>query len=349
MKQQKPTLNQLKWYENQIFNCKTLEEISVLLNCSKNELLLHSYNPEYYQFSIPKKSGTFRIIEAPNESLKRLQRNLNQYLQAVYYLNQSVCSYGYVISILGEKQTKNIYTNATQHLAKPFMLNTDFKDFFHQIKIDDVTQIFKSEFFNFDIYTATTLAKLCCYKDRLPMGTPTSPVLSNLYTLKLDNELLQWAKKHNTSYTRFVDDLTFSSVTTSFSPLHFKQINEIALRHKLNFNEEKTRYLNSDDIKTVTGLVLNTTVDIDNAYYLELGKDLIRLKNVMEVYYITGKTHIITFLKTFKQELFGKINFIGTIEGRNSKQFLNYLNLFYNALEPDTDLVQRWTKFSNYV
>lgn len=349
MNHQKLTLNQIKWNNRQISDCKTFTHLAALLNCSKNQLNLFSFNPIYYHFPIPKKNGDFRQIEAPSLELKALQRNLNFYLQSVYYLNQTKASYGYVLKVSGGKPTKDIYTNALNHLGNSYMLNADFKDFFHQITIEDVSTIFKSNLFNFDTYTAHTLAKICCYNNRLPMGAPTSPVLSNLYAVGLDEDLNTWAKNNNITFTRFVDDLTFSSKKTPFTPILFNQISEISLKHHLIFNTSKTKYYDDKDVKTVTGLVLNDTVDIDNAYYVELEKDIIRLKNVMEVYNITGKVQNITFLKTFKQEIFGKLNFIATIEGRQSKEYLQYLNSYYDALQPSNELVQRWTKFSNYL
>lgn len=344
------TLNQIKKNNLKIYNCKNSKDLATLLNYTNKDIVLHAFEPAYYHFKIPKKTkGKFRNIEAPNLELKKLQRKLNYYLQSVYYLNQSKASYGYIIKTIGHKTTKNIYTNALQHLGNNYLLNADFKDFFHQIKIDDVSAIFKSNLFNFDNYTAYTLAKICTYKGRLPMGAPTSPVLSNLYTIHLDNKLNNWATLNNITFTRFVDDLSFSSKNTPILETHFNQINNIALQYHLKFNPTKTKYFGLLDTKKVTGLVLNQTVDIDKEFYTELNKDLDRLHKVIEVHHITNKTQGLSFLKEFKQQIIGKINFIRTIEGQNSKQYLNYLDKFHNALEVSDNLINRWTKFSNYI
>ncbi|AMC10200.1 hypothetical protein Lupro_02555 [Lutibacter profundi] len=350
MKNQKLTLNQIKRNDVLIKKCKTSKQIASLLNCSAKELTLHSFEPIYYHFKVPKKrKGAFRYIEAPSQEIKHLQRKLNYYLQSVYYLNQSKASYGYIIKAIGQKNTKNIYTNALQHLGSTYMLNADFKDFFHQIALNDVVQIFKSKLFNFNKNTAYTLAKICTYKGRLPMGAPTSPALSNLYSIALDHDLSTWATLNKLIFTRFVDDLSFSSKNNLLNQTHFKQINNIALKYHLNFNPNKTKYFSKTDKKIVTGLVLNNTVDIDKSYYNELDKDINRLQKVIEVHHITGKTQGLAFLKEFKQQIMGKINFISTIEGKNSKQYLTYLNSFHNALEVNNELVNRWTKFSNYI
>lgn len=349
MKTQKLNKNQIKRKNEQLTQCKNLPQIARLLKTTPKELTLLAFEPLYYHFTIPKKNGNFRHIEAPSKELKRIQRNLNHFLQCVYYLNQSKASYGYIIKANGQKTVKNIYTNALQHLGNNYMLNADFKDFFHQIKIADINTIFKGKLFNFDNHTAYTLAKICSYKERLPMGAPTSPALSNLYTLNFDKTLRAWATNNNFVFTRFVDDLSFSSKNNPITNLHFEQINTIAVAYHLKFNTQKTKFFNKEDKKTVTGLVLNETVDIDNAYYKELDKDLVRLTNVMEVYYITNKIQGLAFLKAFKQQIMGKINFIRTIEGVNSSQYNSYLNKFQQALEPSDNLINRWTKFSNYL
>jgi len=136
MKNQKLSLNQIKRNDVQIKNCKNTKQLAKLLHATPRDITLHSFQPMYYHFKIPKKhKGEFRHIEAPSPGLKRLQRKLNIYLQSVYYLQQSTASYGYIIKAVGQKNNKNIYTNALQHLGNDYMLNADFKDFFHQISI----------------------------------------------------------------------------------------------------------------------------------------------------------------------------------------------------------------------
>ena len=350
MKNQKLSLNQIKSYDAKLKHCKTTQQLATLLHTTAREITLHSFEPIYYHFTIPKKrKGEFRFIEAPSLALKNLQRKLNTYLQSVYYLQQPKASYGYIIKAIGQKSTKNIYTNALQHLGNNYLLNADFKNFFHQITLTDVSNIFKSNIFNFDNNTAHTLAKICTYKGRLPMGAPTSPALSNLYTIAMDKELNKWATNKQFIYTRFVDDLSFSSKNKPITKTDFNQITAITANYHLNFNPNKTNYFGINDKKTVTGLVLNKTVDIDKEYYLELDKDLNRLHKVMEVHYITNKTQGLSFLKEFKQQIIGKINFIKMIEGSNSKEYLSYIHKFHDALEVSDNLINRWTKFSNYI
>jgi len=229
------------------------------------------------------------------------------------------------------------------------MINADFEDFFHQISLSGVKNIFSSYPFRFDRYTANTLAKICCYKERLPMGAPTSPVLSNFYVLSLDKKLSHWAKQNEITYTRFVDDLTFSSKKKVLDSTHFHEINLIAQKSGLLFNTEKTKYYLPEDDKIITGLILRDTVDIVPDFYIELEKDLQRLKAVNEVTYITGKSGTPPMLTSFKQEIMGKIAFIAQIESKDSKEYTRYMNLFFDAENPPEELSVRWTKFGNYL
>lgn len=349
MKEQKLTYKVLKSRAQKFCRCKNLEDLSLLFSIPKKNWVLFAFEPLYYHFSIAKSNGKLRHIEAPDRELKKIQRKLNSYLKCVYYLHKSKASYGYIVKTLDGKLTKNIKTNALQHLGCNYLLNADFKDFFHQIKIKSITEIFNNSPFQFDKYTAHTLAKICTYKDRLPMGTPTSPVLSNFYTLPLDKEISIWANQKQFIYTRFVDDLSFSSKTLPIHQSDFQEIKTISSKYNLYFGESKTRFFKPQETKIVTGLALNKTVDIIPEYYQELQKDIQRLRACIEVNCITGNQLKSTHLKKFKQEIVGKINFIAQIEGYQSNEYIDNLNAFYQAQNPPEDLSIRWTKFGNYL
>ncbi len=345
MKQVKTTLKQLTLQSNLFCSCRDLDDLSKLFKVPKKNFVLMAFEPMYYHFSVPKPNGKSRAIEAPELELKILQRQLNHYLQMVYYLHQSKASYGFVIRVIGSKNVKNICTNAEQHLGCDYLLNADFDDFFHQIKTESVAQIFRKEPFQFDKYTAYTLAKICTYKGRLPMGAPTSPVLSNFYTLPLDHDISTWANRHKMTYTRFVDDLSFSTKNKPITNEHYDDIKTISQKYNLKFGEDKTHFFSPSEAKIVTGLMLNETVDIVPEFYQELDRDIQRLQAVVEVNHISGTA---TKLRPFKQEIMGKIEFIKQIEGAESDEYIRYLNAFYDAQNPTDDLSLRWTKFGNY-
>lgn len=336
-------------YGNDFLKCNDLHQICRVVDVDENRVKLYSIHKKYIEFKVPKQDG-YREIEMPEKNLMQLLRRFNLYLQSAYYIHQTPVAYGFIINVSRETHPKNILENARKHLGHKYMMKLDFKDFFHQITKQQLFKMFKAPPFLFNKKTAQILANLFTYKDRLPMGAPTSPVLSNFVCIDLDNELQQWAKERQISFTRFADDLTFSTGLEKFSETHLKQVTDICLKHQLKLNEHKTVFYDENDVKEVTGLILHKTVDIPREFYNELNDDIRRLKSLVEAGFIV-KHHFEddVFLK-FKQEVKGKINFIGMIEGYNSKVFYRYNKKFKKALEPPGKeiLYARWTHFNYF-
>lgn len=341
------TLSEIRTDAHLLASCHNIDEVCKTIYVSKNEVLLNILHPKYSCFQLRKPNGNLREIEAPAEGLKSIQKQLNYFLQALYFEHQTSASHGYLICPKNEKSQKNILKNAESHLGNSYMLNADFKDFFHQIKLNDVVTIFSGQLLDFNQKDAFALAKLCVYKNHLPMGAPTSPVLSNLYAIPLDNDIQQWADSNQITYTRFVDDLTFSSDNEVFSQKHLDDIVQICSKYSLKLNDKKTSFKDPSDKKMVTGLILNQTVDIPPEFYNQLNKDLFRLKAVYEASILTRQLEHNNLLDKFKQEVQGQVNFIGMVEGYSNPEFRKYRQLFQQTFEVDDELFsKRWTSFS---
>jgi hypothetical protein len=93
----------LKLKQEEFCQIKTVPELAFRLGVATSILLNHADNPGYQVFEIPKKSGKMRLIKDPNNDLKEILRNLNQYLQTIYFLNRSEAAYGFLISPEGIK------------------------------------------------------------------------------------------------------------------------------------------------------------------------------------------------------------------------------------------------------
>jgi len=333
----------------QFINCNSNRAIEATLQLPQMQLAATAFSPQYYYFKIPKSKGGFREIEAPELYLKKIQRKINDYLQFVYYTMNVEASHGFVINPKRQKP-KNIVSNASKHIGNDYMLNVDFDDFFHQISQQEVYQIFTTGPFDFSKTTANTLAKICTNKGRLPMGAPTSPALSNFACIDLDNDLQKWAEDNAITYTRFVDDLSFSS-KKPISRIHLQEIIKITDKYELRLKPTKTKFYGKNQTKSVTGIVVGqNSLSIDEDYYKELNKDLERLQKTVEVHIITGQIYKADALKKFKQEVMGKINFIAIVMGYDSNIYQNYLSAYEDALDPPEKeaLSARWTRFSNY-
>ncbi len=344
----KPYPYQVEEKAGAFLDCHTIPDLKNL-GFDPNHLQLLSLNPPYYSFEMRKRKGGSRTIEAPEYTLKDLQRQFNFFLQCVYYQWQSMASYGYIIGVKANKNKKNILENAKRHLGAKYMLNADFEDFFHQISAQRVLSLLRNKPFRFTKRAAHLLAKLFTYNNRLPMGAPTSPVLSNFAAIKLDKQLYQWALDNNITFTRFVDDMSFSSKQKPLTQNHLEAIKTICANNQFKLNPNKTKFFGEKDTKKVTGLVLNETVDIDKPFYTELNKDLKRLQHLAEANIIINKHREDEVFKKFKQEVNGHVNFIGTIEGYDSPVFYRYHKKMRQALCPEEEILSaRWSNFNYF-
>ncbi len=154
---------------------------------------------DYTRFTIPKRRGGTRTIDAPGEKLKALQRRVHQRLLAGLKLSRAAT--GFV-------RGRSIVDNARPHTQRAVVINLDLADFFPSISEARVQAAWRGLGWNAD--AATILTHICSLDGRLPQGAPTSPALSNLVCRHLDARLLALALALDGDYTRYADDLTLS-------------------------------------------------------------------------------------------------------------------------------------------
>ena len=154
---------------------------------------------DYQRFTIPKRHGGTRNIEAPGDKLKALQRRVLWRL--LEPLTVRPCATGFV-------RGRSIVDNARPHVGQGVVINLDLADFFGSIALERVQQVFAAH--GWETQAATILARICTSDGRLPQGAPTSPALSNLVCRRLDARLSALVVRANGQYTRYADDLTFS-------------------------------------------------------------------------------------------------------------------------------------------
>ena len=252
----------------------TRDDLADLLHVRRSLLtyVLYVAKPDsYYEtFYIPKKNGDLREIEAPGRELKSIQKRLAFEISAYqrYMYKQLEIETNIAHAFL---KGKSIITNAKIHKNKKYIVNIDLKDFFHTIHFGRVKGFFeKNEYYKLPSDVATIIAQLTCYHGRLPQGAPTSPVISNLICQVFDYRVLKIAKKFRLDYTRYADDLTFSTNKLGFWDEYPKFLSELAGEiHRSGFaiNDAKTRIVKRESKQTVTGLTVNKKVNVDRAFY----------------------------------------------------------------------------------
>lgn len=268
---------------------RTLDDVALLLGYKPASLSYLLYiKPEsekYRKFEIPKKSGGVRHISAPSVELMLLQRKLADFLQnCLLEINEAN---GYSddsetrdrISH-GFKRNRSILTNALQHRNRNFVFNLDIKDFFGSINFGRVRGFLISDR-NFQLTpkVATVIAQIICFENSLPQGSPCSPVVSNLIGHILDTHLVRLAYRVGCTYSRYADDLTFSTNKKEFPEEVARcitleghewvpgvELERLVKRSGFSINAGKTRMQYHDSRQEVTGLVVNKKINVPSDY-----------------------------------------------------------------------------------
>lgn len=337
---------ELKFVQNQFKRLRSMKNMAQVLKQEEHQLALMATKPLYFQFEVPKKNGDFRAIEAPNHELKRIQRELNFYLQACYLEYRPSASHGFIVTVGREMNPIGIKTNALSHKDAAIMVNVDFEDFFHQISIKRVQSLVRNYFPSFDDELVHWISEITTFNGRLPMGAPTSPVLSNFHCIAFDQDVSIRAKANGWVYTRYVDDISISSVSSESLEQLESFMKMLCAEYELKLNNSKTALFGPNQMKEITGLVIDDPISIQTSFYAELKKDIERLKSISEAEALTG-VYSAHLKEALTSAIEGAINFIADIEGADSEEYLNYLQLFNQAkLVQEVLYLKRWQSFS---
>ncbi|MBI1188721.1 MAG: TIR domain-containing protein [Alphaproteobacteria bacterium] len=166
-------------------------------------------NQRYRTFEIPKRSGGMRRIDAPTGLVRQMQKKLAPILAGAYEAHPS--AHGFI-------KERGVLSNAKGHAGQRLVLNIDLEDFFPSINFGRIRGLFMAAPFLCGPGAATVLAQICTLRNGLPQGAPTSPALSNFIAASLDRRLTRLAKDHNLRYSRYADDITFSTNQGVFPP-----------------------------------------------------------------------------------------------------------------------------------
>lgn len=234
---------------------------------------------KYTIFDVDKKSGGKRTIKAPEPKLKKLQSHLSHALYQC--LAEIEKERGAKPISFGFRKDRSIAENASRHKRRRWVLNLDLEDFFPSFNFGRVRGFFlKDKAFSLHPEVATTIAQIACDGTALPQGSPCSPVISELIAQILDMRLVRLAKKYGVTYTRYADDITFSTSQKDFpTGLATVDSNDPTVWHLSDelvgkivtsgfaINAAKTRMQFRGSRQMVTGLVVNEKVNIRSDYY----------------------------------------------------------------------------------
>ncbi len=201
---------------------------------------------DYMIHRIPKKSGGMRILHEPKPELKTLQKRVLRWMQA-RGLGGGSRSHAYELN-------RSIATHARLHVGKRIVLRLDIKDFFGSTTNSMVRRAL--EMAGVDAEQAQEIVEICSLEGVLPQGASTSPILSNVTARQMDLRLAKLAESRKAVYSRYADDLTFSSDDSHLNGL-IPAIDAIVSDCGYRINRKKTLVMRSGRRQSVTGLVVN--------------------------------------------------------------------------------------------
>jgi RNA-directed DNA polymerase len=231
----------------------------------------------YHRYQIPKKTGGMRAISAPKRALAEAQEKVLK--RILGKIEPEPQAHGFV-------PNRSIVTNATPHAGRKVVINLDLKDFFPTVTFRRVKGLFRS--LGYSEHVATVLGLLCTEPTRakaeldgkvfhvalgdrfLPQGACTSPAITNLLCRRLDKRLSGLATKAGFLYTRYADDLTFSSSETDEVGRLLRAVRAVIGSEGFTEHAKKTRVMRRGRRQEVTGLTVNTRPAVPRSEVREL-------------------------------------------------------------------------------
>ncbi|PWW34572.1 RNA-directed DNA polymerase [Idiomarina loihiensis] len=270
-------------------------------------------NALYSSFYLPKKNGKLRKIYHPHKELKAFQRILHDNVLAYSKVHSASMAYS---------SGSSIKRNAERHSEKKFLLRMDFRSFFESISSKDVFQFcektLSNQFSGWDRFDSDMFTNFVCYKNSLVMGAVTSPSIANLILYEFDDSLSTFCSSIGVTYTRYADDMYFSTNTRNVlkevERRVYKIVEKLQLPNDLKINTSKTYHSSKSRRRLVTGLVLTCEGSVS------LGR-----KKKREVRSLIFKWDSLTDEE--KQSLSGYLSYAKSIE----PDFINRLCMKYGS------------------
>lgn len=274
------------------------------LEYSYIEKIINRANYYYKRYSIPKKNGGTREIMQAGPELKSLQYWIKENI-----LNKmpiSDASYAY-------SKGNSIKCHALSHVKSKYILHSDIYHFFNSITSKMLEkQLLKHpdifESLDLDMNDAiTTISKICFRKNRLCIGTVSSPIISNIVMYDFDNELIDYCLSNDYIYSRYADDIYISS--QDFISIEEKtHLTHLLAKYNFIINERKTFFASPKGRRNITGIIITDKAKISIGTEKKLQ---IKKKLYSKLVHGTGNTNEIlgylAFLKDIEPNYYNKL------------------------------------------
>jgi len=203
----------------------------------------------YRRITLSKRDGGERLVLAPDYWLKTVQRSILTQVLSCFPVSPFATAY---------RPGSTVVDNASPHRQQPQLLKLDIENFFDNISWYQVWHLFRQTTLPSGVIVMLT--HLCCYREALPQGAPTSPTISNLVMRHFDEQLGAWCQARGIIYTRYCDDMTFSG---DFDAREVKdKVTALLAKMGMRLNKRKTALVCACQQQRVTGIVVNETLQL---------------------------------------------------------------------------------------
>ncbi|CAH6945950.1 RNA-directed DNA polymerase [Vibrio chagasii] len=238
-------------------------------NFSLNQYLAKAPSTHYKVYKIPKRSFGFRVIAQPTAQLKNIQRKIVGEIQEHIKVHPAAKAY---------VKNCSIKDNAIAHVNSNYLLKLDLENFFNSLTPEMLARALEYQGLSFIESEVVALNELLFWnrtKKKSPnfvlsVGAPSSPFLSNVIMYEFDESVSEFCTGLGLSYSRYADDLTFSTSTKDIL-FEVPKVIETTLfqlfKGKLKLNYSKTKFSSKAHNRHVTGITLT------NNNKLSLGRE----------------------------------------------------------------------------
>ncbi|MFI3239717.1 MAG: reverse transcriptase domain-containing protein [Bacteroidales bacterium] len=302
----------------------------------------------YRTFEVKKKSGGMRKITSPrNRSYKYMLSCINEILKSLY----TPSTYA-----MGFTERRSVVTNAGCHKEQNYVYNIDLKDFFPSIDQARVWKRLQLQPFNFPVAVANVIAGICAMREEidqndeqkkyryvLPQGAPTSPIITNMICDKLDRRLAGLAKRFGLNFTRYADDITFSSMHNVYQSegKFIKELHRIITDQGFTINDSKTRLQKRGTRQEVTGIIVSNKLNVTQKYM----RDIRNILYMWDRYgyqvayskffpmYKAEKGHIKKGTPNLVSVIDGKLMYMKMVKGENDSTYIKLYTKFMHLAD----------------
>ena len=257
------------------------------------------------RFTIPKKDGSSRTILAPDSNLKYIEKMV--YYKLLKRYSYSSAANGFIpkrgivtnamphiganavgkidiakfFDSISENHLKNClfgnknvcrfcnkYTRMLDGKCHPSLYKNKLQNF--EFKCEEIKAMFIPNYCEQTGYQSLfkRVIDVCTYNGFTAQGFPTSPMIANIVMRGFDKSMLEYCKENDITYTRYADDLAFSSpVLTADELMEKTKKKAYALLWAYNFKpkREKTRYRAQGARLKICGIVVNEKLSVQKS------------------------------------------------------------------------------------